>query len=215
MSDRKQHWENVYQTKQLTEVSWYEPVPETSLSIIEIFKLPKDAAIIDIGGGDSLFIDNLLALGYSNITVLDISANAIERVKERLREQARQVKWIVKDIIDFSPGQKYDLWHDRATFHFLVSKNEQDKYLEIVHQCIVPGGYMVLSTFSEEGPKRCSGLPIHQYSENTLSDLFAGYFEKIQCFTKIHVTPSHSTQNFVVCSFRSKPVSGREFDRAR
>ena len=213
MSDRKQHWENVYQTKQLTEVSWYEPAPETSLSIIESFKLPTNAAIIDIGGGDSLLVDNLLACGYNNITVLDISANAIERAKHRLGGKAGLVKWIVKDIIDSKPNQKYGLWHDRATFHFLVDKKEQDKYLEMVHQCIVPGGYMVLSTFSEEGPKRCSGLPVQQYSENTLSDLFAGYFEKIKCFTKIHVTPSHSIQSFVFCSFKVNPLAARDLSR--
>ena len=163
MSDRKQHWENVYQTKQLSEVSWYEPIPETSLSIIKLFKLPKNAAIIDIGGGDSLLVDYLLMLGYTNITVLDISAKAIERAKERLGEKAEEIKWIVKDIVDFNPDQKYDLWHDRATFHFLVNKKDQDKYLETVHQYLTSDGYMVLSTFSEEGPEKCSGLPVRRY----------------------------------------------------
>jgi 2-polyprenyl-3-methyl-5-hydroxy-6-metoxy-1,4-benzoquinol methylase len=206
MSDRKQHWEEVYKTKQLTEVSWYEPIPETSLSIIKLFRLPKNAAIIDIGGGDSLLVDYLLMLGYTNVTVLDISSKAIERAKERLGANASQVKWIVKDVIDFNPGQKYDLWHDRATFHFLINKEEQGKYLEMVHRYLGPDGYMVLSTFSEEGPEKCSGLPVQQYSENSLPNLFARYFEKIRCFTKMHITPFHTIQSFVFCSFRNKPA---------
>ncbi|HEY9002233.1 MAG TPA: class I SAM-dependent methyltransferase [Mucilaginibacter sp.] len=204
MSNRKQHWEDVYQTKQLTEVSWYEPIPETSLSIIKLFKLKKDAAIIDIGGGDSLLVDYLLMLGYTDITVLDISSNAIERAKERLGEKAQQVRWIVKDVTDFNPDQKYGLWHDRATFHFLINKEEQNRYLEIVHRYLTPDGYMVLSTFSEEGPEKCSGLPVQQYSENSLPDLFAKYFEKIKCFTKMHITPFHAIQSFVFCSFKNK-----------
>jgi 2-polyprenyl-3-methyl-5-hydroxy-6-metoxy-1,4-benzoquinol methylase len=207
MTERKQHWEAVYQTKQLTEVSWYEPIPETSLSIIKLFKLPKNAAIIDIGGGDSLLVDYLLKLGYTNVTVLDISAKAIDRAKERLGEKAPKVRWIVKDIIDFNPDEKYDLWHDRATFHFLINKEEQDKYLNIVHQHLTTDGYMVLSTFSEEGPEKCSGLPVQQYTENSLPKLFAQYFDKIKCFTKMHVTPFHTIQSFVFCSFRNKPVS--------
>ena len=211
MSDRKQHWENVYHTKLLTEVSWYEPIPETSLSIIKLFKLPKDAAIIDVGGGDSLLVDYLLMLGYTNVTVLDISAKAIERAKGRLGGKALQVKWIVKDIIDFNTGQKYDLWHDRATFHFLINKKEQGKYLEMVHKYLTPEGYMVLSTFSEEGPEKCSGLPVQQYSENSLPNLFVRFFDKIKCFTKIHITPSHTVQSFVYCSFRNKPASSAGF----
>jgi 2-polyprenyl-3-methyl-5-hydroxy-6-metoxy-1,4-benzoquinol methylase len=211
MPDRKQHWENVYQTKQLTEVSWYEPIPETSLSIIKLFKLPKDAAVIDIGGGDSLLVDYLLMLGYTNITVLDISRKAIERAKERLGEKAAMVKWMVKDIIDFNPDQKYDLWHDRATFHFLINKEERDRYLDIVHQYLTPDGYMVLSTFSEEGPEQCSGLPVQQYSENSLPGLFEKYFEKIKCFTKMHITPFHTIQSFVFCSFRNKAIGSPAF----
>ena len=211
MTDRKQHWENVYQTKQLTEVSWYEPIPDTSLSIIKLFKLPKDAAIIDIGGGDSLLVDYLLMMGYTNVTVLDISARAIEKAKERLGQQASHVKWIVRDIIDFDPGRKYDLWHDRATFHFLINKEEQDKYLDMVHRYLTVDGYMVLSTFSEEGPEKCSGLPVKQYTENSLPDLFAKYFEKIKCFTKMHITPFHTIQSFVFCSFKIKPASSPAF----
>ncbi|HZX58904.1 MAG TPA: class I SAM-dependent methyltransferase, partial [Mucilaginibacter sp.] len=186
-----------------TQVSWYEPIPETSLSIIARFNLPKDAAIIDIGGGDSLLVDYLLLMGYSNITVLDISAKAIERAQARLGEKAQLVTWLVRDVLDFTTTQQYDLWHDRAAFHFFTDMNEQERYLDSVHQYLKPNGYLVLSTFSTEGPETCSGLPVQQYSENSLSKLFNRYFEKIRCFTKMHITPFHTVQSFVFCSFQN------------
>lgn len=206
MTDKKQHWENVYQTHPLTQVSWYEPIPDTSLSMINQFKVPKDSAIIDIGGGDSLLVDYLLMLGYTNVTVLDISAKAIERAQARLGERAAFVKWLVSDVLELNPTERYDVWHDRATFHFLTDLCEQQKYLDMVHR-LTPNGYMVLSTFSTDGPEKCSGLPVQQYTENTLSDLFARYFEKIRCFTKMHVTPFNTIQSFVFCSFQNRQIS--------
>ena len=211
MTDKKQHWENVYQTHPLTQVSWYEPIPDTSLTIIKNFKLPKDAAIIDIGGGDSLLVDYLLMMGYTNITVLDISAKAIERAKARLGENAVLVKWVVSDVLEFTSTEKYDLWHDRATFHFLTDPGEQQKYLDMVHRYLTPNGYMVLSTFSTDGPEKCSGLPVQQYTENTLPTLFDRYFEKIRCFTKMHITPFNTIQSFVFCSFQNRPVNNPIF----
>ena len=121
---RKKHWEEIYKTKQLTEVSWYQPTPETSLKFFEEFKIPRTAKVIDVGGGDSLLVDHLLDLGYTNITVLDISKNAIERSMKRLGEKSKMVKWIEADASSFKPEEKYDLWHDRATFHFLTDENE-------------------------------------------------------------------------------------------
>jgi len=206
MSNKQQHWENIYQNHQLTQVSWYEPIPETSLSIIKRFNLPMDAAIIDIGGGDSLLVDYLLLMGYTNITVLDISAKAIERAQARLGEKAQMVTWLVQDVLDFTTTQQYDLWHDRAAFHFFTDINEQERYLDSVHQYLKPNGYLVLSTFSTEGPETCSGLPVQQYSENSLSKLFNKYFEKIRCFTKMHITPFHTVQSFVFCSFQKQAV---------
>jgi SAM-dependent methyltransferase len=204
MSDKKQHWENIYQNHQLTQVSWYEPIPDTSLTIIKRFNLPKDAAIIDIGGGDSLLVDYLLLMGYTNITVLDISAKAIERAQARLGDKAGVVKWLVHDVLDFIAVEKYDVWHDRAAFHFFTDINDQERYLARAHQYLKPCGYLVLGTFGADGPDNCSGLPVQQYSENTLANLFSRYFEKIKCLTKMHITPFNTIQSFVFCSFQKQ-----------
>jgi 2-polyprenyl-3-methyl-5-hydroxy-6-metoxy-1,4-benzoquinol methylase len=203
MSNKQQHWENIYQNHQLTQVSWYEPIPETSLSIIKRFNLPMDAAIIDIGGGDSLLVDYLLLMGYTNITVLDISSKAIERAQARLGEKAQMVNWLVNDVLDFTAIRQYDVWHDRAAFHFFTEADEQERYLDSVHHSLKPNGYLVLSTFATDGPESCSGLPVQQYSEKSLSGLFDRYFEKIKCFTKMHITPFHTVQSFVFCSFQN------------
>jgi 2-polyprenyl-3-methyl-5-hydroxy-6-metoxy-1,4-benzoquinol methylase len=204
--EKKQHWENIYQNSQPKQVSWYEPIPETSLSIIKRFKLPKDAAIIDIGGGDSLLVDYLLLMGYNNITVLDISEKAIQKAKTRLGEKSKLVNWLVYDVLDFSAIKKYDLWHDRAAFHFFTDINDQEKYIDRVRQYLTANGYLVLSTFSMAGPNSCSGLPVQQYSENSLSILLNRYFEKIRCFTRMHITPFHTVQSFLFCSFKNRQI---------
>lgn len=201
--EKKQHWEHIYQTKNFNEVSWYQKKPETSLAFLQKFNLPKDAKIIDCGGGDSYFVDNLLALGYQNITVLDISEKALERAKQRLGNQSSKVKWIVSDVSTFLPAEKYDFWHDRAVFHFL-GKDEVSKYLQIIKENLNPGGYLVVGTFSENGPAKCSGIEIKQYSENSLSQVIEKYLKKIYCFTVDHLTPSKSVQNFVFCSFQNQ-----------
>lgn len=201
--DRKQHWEKIYQTKNFNEVSWYQQKPETSLAFLQKFNVPKDAKIIDCGGGDSYFVDNLLALGYQNITVLDISEKALERAKQRLGNQASSVKWIVSDVSSFQPTEKYDFWHDRAVFHFL-REDEVKKYLEIIKENLTPTGHLVVGTFSENGPTKCSGIEIKQYSEYSLSQVIEKYLKKIYCFTIDHLTPSKSVQNFVFCSFQKQ-----------
>jgi ubiquinone/menaquinone biosynthesis C-methylase UbiE len=198
---RKEHWEKIYATKQLNEVSWYQPTPETSLQFVKEFNLPKDAAIIDVGGGDSFLVDHLLDLGFTNVTVLDISEKAIERVKPRLGEKASQVKFIVADASAFRPVEHYDLWHDRAAFHFLTDEKEIDRYLHTVKQHLKPEGKLVIGTFSEEGPTKCSGIQIKQYSERTLSEKLEEFFHKIKCITVDHITPFNTVQNFLFCSF--------------
>jgi 2-polyprenyl-3-methyl-5-hydroxy-6-metoxy-1,4-benzoquinol methylase len=202
MNERKDHWERIYQTKQLSEVSWYEPVPETSLMLIAELKLPKDAAIIDIGGGDSLLADHLLDLGYTNITVLDISAAAIERTKLRLGPKALHIKWIVSDMLLFNGTEKFDLWHDRAAFHFLTDLQDQQIYLSTVNKNLKDHGYLVVSTFSIDGPEKCSNLPIQQYSETTLAKFFSRYFKKLHCLVKDHLTPFQTIQQFVFAVFQ-------------
>ncbi|MFN8254202.1 MAG: class I SAM-dependent methyltransferase [Bacteroidales bacterium] len=200
--DRKKHWENIYQSKQQNEVSWFQPTPETSLDFFKRFNVPFTAKIIDIGGGDSFLVDSLLDLGYQDITVLDISEIALNKAKLRLANRASLVKWIVADAATFKPTEKYDFWHDRAAFHFLTRADEIENYLNTVQQFVKPTGILVIGTFSEQGPDKCSGIKIKQYSENSMVDLLNNYFEKIQCITVDHQTPFNTMQSFVFCSFR-------------
>jgi SAM-dependent methyltransferase len=200
--DKKQHWDQVFTTKQLNEVSWYQPVPNESLAFIQKFNLPKDAAIIDIGGGDSYLVDYLLAEKYTNITVLDISATAIERVKNRLGVNASKVTWIVTDILDFKTNKQYDCWHDRAAFHFLTNEKDINKYVQIAQQYLSNTGKLIIGTFSTNGPVKCSGLPIMQYNETLLGKTLHQWFNKIKCITTAHTTPFNTIQNFIFCSFK-------------
>ena len=205
--DRKKHWENIYHTKQLNEVSWYQQVPETSLNFIEEFQVPFTANIIDIGGGDSFLIDHLIDLGYQNLTVLDISSKALDRAKERLGERASGVKWIVADIADYKPTEIYDFWHDRAVFHFLTEENDIDNYIEIANNSINTSGILTIGTFSEKGPKKCSGIEITQYSEASMANKFKTHFNKVKCITLDHKTPFDTYQNFMFCSFNKKETT--------
>ncbi len=200
--DKKHHWENIYQTKELNEVSWFQPKPETSLNFFEEFAISSTAKIIDIGGGDSFLIDHLLLLGYIDITVLDISNSAIERAKKRLGSNAEKVKWIVSDIVDFEPTKSYDVWHDRAAFHFLTNKEDREKYVSIADKGLTNDGLLIVGTFSETGPLKCSGVEIQQYSEISLIEQMKSKFQKINCFTIDHTTPFNTIQNFLFCSFK-------------
>lgn len=201
---RKEHWENVFATKAETEVSWFQEYPKTSMEFLELFNLPLDANIIDVGGGDSHFIDALLEKGFQNIYLLDISSNAIERAKKRLGEKAKKITFIVSDITDFKPTLKFDFWHDRAAFHFLTSEEQVIKYVSIAEQAINPDGYLILGTFSEKGPAKCSGLEIKQYNEASMSSRFEKSFERIKCIEENHITPFNTIQNFLFCSFQRK-----------
>jgi SAM-dependent methyltransferase len=204
MSTIKAHWENVYETKAENEVSWFQPYPKTSMEFVELFNLPLDANIIDIGGGDSYFVDALLDKGYRNVYVLDISANAIERAKQRLGEKASKVNWIVSDVTKFKPPVEFDFLHDRAAFHFLTTEDKIYKYVSIVKDAIKKDGFLVLGTFSENGPKKCSGLEIKQYSEVSMSARFEIAFDRIKCITEDHTTPFNTVQNFLFCSFKKQ-----------
>ncbi|MBL7814805.1 MAG: class I SAM-dependent methyltransferase [Saprospiraceae bacterium] len=201
---KQQHWETVYQKKNFEEVSWFQETPTTSISFFESMNLSKSAKIIDIGGGESRFIDYLLANGYQDVSVLDISATAIEKKKQALGEKAQSVTWIVSDVVDFKPTEQYDFWHDRATFHFLTQKEDVETYIQTISQHIKPEGSLIISTFSENGPEKCSGLPIQQYSEKTLSERVEVFFTKIKCVLIDHITPFATVQNFIFCSFKRK-----------
>lgn len=206
MSDnRKEHWENVYTTKQPHEVSWTQEKPATSLNFIAETNLDKSAKIIDIGGGDSRLVDFLLEEGYEDITVLDISAEALERAKKRLGTKAEKVNWIVSDITEFIPETTFDIWHDRATFHFLTTEEQIKAYTATVAKAVT--GYLIIGTFSENGPKKCSGLEIKQYTETTLEHQFSDTFKKLKCTTEDHITPFDTTQNFLFCSYKRENLN--------
>ena len=196
----KKHWETVYETKNPDQVSWTQEIPKTSLNFIHSFGLDKKAKIIDIGGGDSRLVDFLLEEGFENITVLDISEKAIQKAQLRLGVKADKVNWIVSDITQFNPTTQYDVWHDRAAFHFLTSKVDVNKYVEIVKKSV--SKYIVIGTFSENGPQKCSGLEIKQYSQEEITKLFQNDFQVIECFTEDHTTPFDTQQNFMYCSFK-------------
>ncbi len=202
MSERKAHWENIYATKELNEVSWYQPVPETSLTFLKEAQLDKHAKIVDIGGGDSFLVDHLLREGFTNLTVVDISENALERAKKRLGEKAASVKWIAADAATLELNEPVDFWHDRAAFHFLTEKRDVDNYLQGLNHSVKKGGTVVIGTFSENGPTKCSGIEIKQYTEQSMTELFDESFEKIRCLETTHQTPFNTTQEFVFCSFR-------------
>ena len=204
MLSRKDHWDKVYETKLPEEVSWTQALPKTSLDFIHSLGLQKTASIIDIGGGDSKLAEHLLAEGFQHITVLDISEKAIERAKKRLGDNASRIHWIVSDVTAFDPLEQYDCWHDRAAFHFLTETHEIELYLAAARKAV--SQFMIIGTFSDKGPKKCSMLDVHQYTESTLEQMLSSGFEKIKCITEDHVTPFQTTQNFLFCSFRRKIV---------
>jgi SAM-dependent methyltransferase len=197
--ERKKHWETLYEIKTPNQVSWTQEIPKTSLDFIHSFNLKKSARIIDIGGGDSKLVDFLLDEGFEKITVLDISAKALDKAKKRLGIKADKVDWVVNDITEFEPATTFDVWHDRATFHFLTDTEQIRKYVEIARKSV--NGYLTIGTFSENGPQRCSGLDIKQYSEETLTAELENGFKKVYCVTEDHVTPLGAIQNFLFCSF--------------
>ena len=194
------HWNTVYQTKASNEVSWTQEIPKTSLDFIHSFGLAKTAKIIDIGGGDSKLVDHLLDEGFENITVLDISCQALEKAKKRLGSRAERVNWIVSDITEFKPDTFFDVWHDRATFHFLTSAAQVAKYMDTARSSV--SGFLTIGVFSDRGPEKCSGLSIKQYSEVNLTLELQNGFDKIRCITEDHETPFRTTQNFLFCSFK-------------
>ncbi len=175
-------------------------VPKTSLDFIHSFGVDKSAKIIDIGGGDSKLVDYLLDEGFENITVLDISKNALAKAKKRLGTKSKNIEWIVGDITKFKPTTSYDVWHDRATFHFLTTAEDIATYMDTARKAVV--GYLTIGTFSEKGPDKCSGLEIKKYSEEKLSVELQNGFDKIRCITEDHITPFDTRQHFLFCSFK-------------
>ena len=194
--NKKEHWDSIYSTKKINEVSWYQKVPETSLQLIRNASISKKSKIIDIGGGDSLLVDNLIEEGYSDLSVLDISSKAIEKTQNRLGDKASDINFIASDITKFDSNTEFDIWHDRAVFHFLTEKTQIDKYKSLVRNVITPGGHLIIGTFSENGPNKCSGIAITKYSIQELSDLFSDSFTVENSFQESHSTPFNTKQEF-------------------
>jgi SAM-dependent methyltransferase len=196
MLDRKEHWEKIYAEKKPTEVSWYQQKPEKSLGLINAVSASKDASIIDMGGGASLLVDRLLDAGFKHVSVLDISENALKYTKQRLGPLAGKVHWIVSDATSFSSGEKYDIWHDRAVFHFLTEKIDREKYVSRTRESLKKGGFLILAVFAKDGPDKCSHLPVRQYDSALVMEEFEEDFELTQELTEVHRTPWGKDQKF-------------------
>lgn len=201
---RKAHWEKVYEASRTDSVGWFQQVPETSLDLIGRLDLDPGAKIMDAGGGDSALAGHLLDRGFDDLTVLDISSAAIARAKGRLGDKATPINWVNTDILDYKTGQMFDLWHDRAAFHFLTYKADIDKYIRIVTNAIRPGGFLIIGTFSDTGPTKCSGLEITQYSTDSLIQRFSGAFRKVVCVNPDHITPGGVVQHYTFCCFQKR-----------
>ena len=199
--DKKEQWQLVYQNHQSEEVSWYQARPIISLQFREELQIGKEDSIIDIGGGDSLFLDHLLENGYKDITVLDISPLALDKAIQRLGEKARMVKWIVGDVTCFNSERKYDLWHDRAVLHFLTKKQDVEDYFFRANSVVNKQGKIILGTFSVNGPEKSSGLPVQRYSQESITAKARKFFQKIKCINTEHFTPGNIIQQFIFCSF--------------
>jgi 2-polyprenyl-3-methyl-5-hydroxy-6-metoxy-1,4-benzoquinol methylase len=201
--DTKTHWEKVYTTKQPEAVSWYRAHLETSLALIERAAHSGSASIIDIGAGESTLVDDLVARGYEHISVLDVSQTALDVTKKRLGPLAEQINWIVADItqVELEPSA-YDVWHDRAVFHFLTSTDQRDAYVRNVGRSVRPGGYVVVSTFGPEGPTKCSGLEVSRYDAESLHGEFGPRFHLMESSKELHQTPFGTMQQFLYCYCR-------------
>lgn len=202
MQSKKSHWENVYDTKSPHQVSWTQEKPATSLELIMQCGLDKNASIIDIGAGDSNLVDFLLKEGYTNITILDISSKAIERAKIRLGDSASKVNWIVSDIVNYKPTATYDIWHDRAAFHFLTRHEDIEAYAKLTDSYV--NDFLVLGTFSDDGPLKCSGLDITQYNEEKIAQSFSNSFMLKSSRREDHTTPFETKQNFLFSLLQKK-----------
>jgi SAM-dependent methyltransferase len=203
MSDpRQEHWDHVFTTKPENAVSWFQPIPETSLRLIRACGLPPDAHIVDIGAGASRLPDALLAEGFSHVTVLDISPAALAKTKERLGGKVVGLCFMVVDVTKWQPERIYDLWHDRAVLHFLTGDADRLAYADVLRRAVKPGGFVLIAGFAPSGPERCSGLPVHRADQNAIATLLGHDYELLDAFEEDHQTPSGGRQRFVFTRFR-------------
>lgn len=193
---RKQHWENIYADKSPLQVSWYQKQPELSLQLIKNTGFGTDARIIDVGGGASTLADHLCAEAYTHITVLDISSNALKHTQQRLGPLSDKIEWIISDITEYQATKVFDIWHDRAVFHFLTDQQDRNKYVTGLKQSLRPGGHCIVAAFAIGGPARCSGLDIVQYDAEKLSAELGIEFQLLEQLSETHNTPSNAEQAF-------------------
>lgn len=201
-TDRQTHWQNVYATKAEKEVSWFQENPVPSLELIAAAGIARDASIIDVGGGASRLVDGLLEKGFQKIAILDLSANALKEAKKRLGRRADGIDWIAADVTGWEPSTTYDLWHDRAAFHFLTEAADRDAYVVRLNKAIRPGGQVIIATFALDGPERCSGLPIVRYDSEALTRTLGPAFDLLDSRAHDHLTPGGNTQRFQFSRFR-------------
>jgi ubiquinone/menaquinone biosynthesis C-methylase UbiE len=202
--NRKQHWERVYKKNKPDKLGWYQDHPEMSLKLVTATGVGVDGNIIDVGGGTSKLAGKLLDQGYKRLTVLDISGSSIERTKLQHGEKSKQITWIEADVTNFNFTESFDIWHDRAVFHFLTNANDRQRYVDSLNHALKPGGHLIISTFGLKGPPKCSGLNIVRYSAETLHKEFGDNFVMIETFDEVHDTPSKDQQNFIYCRFTKR-----------
>jgi trans-aconitate methyltransferase len=203
-ASRQAHWEEVYTGKDETDVSWFQDNPAPSLELIEQAQGGRDSGIIDIGGGVSRLADGLLERGYHHLTVLDISAAALDLAALRLGRRASEVQWIIADVTEWQPSRRFDVWHDRAAFHFLVDPVDRAAYVARLRTALVPGGHAIIATFAADGPDTCSGLPVHRYDAASLATELGAEFTLVDCRPHDHVTPWNSSQRFQFSIFQKQ-----------
>jgi SAM-dependent methyltransferase len=201
MFDRSAHWEDVYASKSEKQVSWFQENPAISLELIKQTRAAPNSAIIDIGGGASRLVDALLHDGYRDITVLDLSAQALEQAKRRIGPDGAKVDWIVADVTKWKPGRQYQVWHDRAAFHFLTDPDDRRAYLDCLRSALAPGGQVIIGTFALDGPEKCSGLPVQRYDSKGLAEQLGASFELAETRSEVHRTPWNSNQAFQFSRF--------------
>jgi SAM-dependent methyltransferase len=201
-ANRKAHWETVYTTKGENEVSWFQESPEASLELIDLAHPTPASTIVDIGGGASRLVDRLIARGLNHVTVLDLSEAALEAAKARLGERASRVRWIVADVTKWEPTELYDIWHDRAAFHFLTDPADRAAYVACMKRTVKPGGHVIIGTFAIDGPEKCSGLPVNRYDATSLARELGEGLVLVDARRHDHSTPWKSAQRFQFCIFR-------------
>ena len=202
--DWKDHWERQYAAKAPTEVNWYQSHPQHSLSLIGDTGIGTTASIIDVGGGASTLVDHLLTAGYRDITVLDIARTSIERTQERLGDRSQRVTWVEHNITDYAPGRRFDIWHDRAVFHYLTVDYDRACYLETLHKTLKADGQAIIAAFTDSGPSQCNGLDVMRYSPEALSQVMGPRLRLVETLTEEHNTPNGGLQQFVYCRFCHK-----------